>query len=651
MGALHWCYACRSALSRPAFSPDDSAEDRQRKEFLMPIAFATVLLCAAAYVVSPDFPKATSVLRVGLLVSITTNSLFAATARYCSGLRLRRWIGAQLVVMVLAVILIDWGNSAYGTFRSWGLVIVLVDISLVCDVESRFVAFVLFLLAVWLAVERVESAILFGLYDSSDWGEGDRVVHWCNCPDPPCALPVQDAVVNYVGSQLFVFFADFFLTRGFAKGMQQQVALVTASVAVCTSVATMLSRYEVSAASELVDGPQGATLPPEMRSAFCVLLQNLDSYRPYLPQSCLPAADEDEQTMSDTCSDVPSTAARGEVALRTRELSDASEPVSRFSAGSDLSTRSSSTTSSSPATVRPQASGALRAEPRSLQVALLCTNCRGFLSVTDLQQPTSLAEWMAHHVGVLLNSVGKGVVDLVNGDHCFVSFGASRPCSNRRVAAARCAWSYSEPARAVQDEAGLSSAGLDIRQKEHGALAVTSTVISGVALCGDFGTASLLRFMTVGGTYCLLQAADRVAAQRGTRVLVDASTHGDVAATFRCRLVSAVRYAKRGSVHPVFLWEALEPAPESNTEWMYAMEQEEIWKCYNEAMMLWLRSGATDATRRAASAAARAGNVDVAAAGAKLLASVQAACSKGGAAPPQHHIVETGLQEMSSGPA
>eukprot|EP01062_Namystynia_karyoxenos_P079696 TRINITY_DN8453_c0_g1_i1.p1 TRINITY_DN8453_c0_g1~~TRINITY_DN8453_c0_g1_i1.p1 ORF type:complete len:702 (+),score=143.08 TRINITY_DN8453_c0_g1_i1:139-2106(+) len=648
MGLGELCAGCCLALARPIIREGDSDADRRRKRFVGPIFSFSNMICMVLFTYTGGFSGLYWIAQLGYLGSTIYNSLFYAAMRCCRGARLQQLIGVALVVNMFSVITQDWSNAALASPRFWGIAIILLDIALVCRVPSQAVTSILVILVLWLMVERVESAALFGLYDSSYWGPEEEPVEVCDCPDPPCAISAGRAAGNLIG-QFWVIFADFYLTRGFATGMQRQVDLVTASVSVCTDVATLLSRYEVSTASELVEGAQGAALPPEMRTAFRALLQNLDTYRPCLPQSCLPtgtgAGDAREEADSGSGhSDSPP--------LSVRQASNLS--AASATSASIRSVHSGSAASSGIATLVPAISalgpgrGALRAEPRLVQVALLCANRRGFLSAAALQQPGPLAEWAALSVGAFVDSVGKGVVDLVSGDHCFASFGASKPCLNRRVAAVRCAWSYARAVGSPQrHRASIAARAASERylQDAQSCLPVSTAVVAGSAVCGDFGTTSLLRFMAVGGIHCMLQAADRLAAQWKTGILIDAHTNDDVAATFRCRLVTTAHYAKRGSPVPVDLWEAIEPTEDVMTEWMYAMEQGDVWKSYNAAMRLWLQTGVTEHTTAAVAAAVETENEAVAAAARELLARVDAASARGCVGPPQYIVVETGVQE------
>eukprot|EP01062_Namystynia_karyoxenos_P083004 TRINITY_DN945_c0_g1_i1.p1 TRINITY_DN945_c0_g1~~TRINITY_DN945_c0_g1_i1.p1 ORF type:complete len:1377 (+),score=275.35 TRINITY_DN945_c0_g1_i1:103-4233(+) len=384
--------------------------------------------------------------------------------------------------------------------------------------------------------------------------------------------------------------------------------------------------------------------PNRLQRAFMAIVSSLKEYRRYLPQSCLPTVADDDDDEDDTASN---TTGSQDVHAARGSLAHAGSVRSLSTSLSGSLRTSHPFTPGSGGGARVQAGGALRAEPRQQQVALLCTNRGGFLSAPEMQQPAALAEWMARSMAIFVDSVGKGVVDNVNGDHCFASFGAAKPCPNRRVAATRCAWKYVEAVAPRRELALPGSCNTLSTMRSQGVPSVTSAVVSGAALCGDFGT-SLLRFMTVGGIYNMLQATERLASQWGSRILMDASTHADVTVTFSCRLISAVCYGKRGWPGPVLLWEALAPMAESNAEWMYVVDQGCAWKVYNDAMELWLRSGATEEAAAAATAAAQAGDTHVAAAAGELTRTIQAASSRGSARPPQYKVVELTVQEVTT---
>eukprot|EP00665_Eupelagonemidae_sp_cell47_P017715 gene17715-biopygen11956 len=151
----------------------------------------------------------------------------------------------------------------------------------------------------WLIVERVEAASRFGLYRATCFGDdafcaevktefgGDNeVIPNCNCAAPPCAQPAAGAIMGWI-SMALVFVVDYVLTRGFATRMRDREAALEASIDAAEDVGIALAAYDTDAARALVDGGEGEALPPRLRRALRELVDNLQSYRPFLPQSVL----------------------------------------------------------------------------------------------------------------------------------------------------------------------------------------------------------------------------------------------------------------------------------------------------------------------------------------------------------------------------
>eukprot|EP00662_Eupelagonemidae_sp_cell21_P020101 gene20101-34121_t len=88
-------------------------------------------------------------------------------------------------------------------------------------------------------------------------------------------------------------------------------------------------------------------------------------------------------------------------------------------------------------------------------------------------------------------------------------------------------------------------------------LLTTSACCGGTALCGDYGSGSMQRFMHLGGVCSLLHVAERMGARWRAPVIADGAVRGG-AGDWRCRLRDHAVYPKRGSPAPFALWEVLE---------------------------------------------------------------------------------------------
>eukprot|EP00756_Hemistasia_phaeocysticola_P013356 Hpha_TRINITY_DN15274_c1_g1::TRINITY_DN15274_c1_g1_i2::g.66916::m.66916 len=183
------------------------------------------------------------------------------------------------------VLVQDLAKAAGMQTRQWSLVVPVLDAALVFH-RNSLCMWIMGMCAVYLAVERLEAATRFGLYE---WVGGSAPV--CECETPPCAQGIGVGVSSY-GAYLWVLFTDFWITRRFASDNELQLRRVNASVQVAAEVAEALARYDVDVADRAIS--RGEHLPPELRESYFQLMHNLKSYRAYLPDSLLDADTDDE---------------------------------------------------------------------------------------------------------------------------------------------------------------------------------------------------------------------------------------------------------------------------------------------------------------------------------------------------------------------
>eukprot|EP00665_Eupelagonemidae_sp_cell47_P015016 gene15016-biopygen9636 len=221
----------------------------------------------------------------------------------------------------------------------------------------------------------------------------------------------------------------------------------------------------------------------------------------------------------------------------------------------------------------------IAAAPRRKVVSLFAANRCGFLPQTELHPAETIAQWLSWDVMYLEECVSrqKGVVDLLAADHINASFGAARVCGAHRQAAVRCALSAApsdRPAYFTKAQAAACPALVALRS--------TSAVAAGPALCGDFGSDALQRYMVIGGVSSLAAVVERVAARWRASPLVDAAVYADVKTDWDCRLRGEAAYPKRGAEQPFFVWEVVGEKLETDDEqqgaesvhageWMYSV--------------------------------------------------------------------------------
>eukprot|EP01065_Artemidia_motanka_P047885 TRINITY_DN7594_c0_g2_i1.p1 TRINITY_DN7594_c0_g2~~TRINITY_DN7594_c0_g2_i1.p1 ORF type:complete len:709 (+),score=249.52 TRINITY_DN7594_c0_g2_i1:66-2192(+) len=268
---------------------DEPAVDRRRKDLMVPMmaCFAVVIIVKATretydlvnWTEDKTYnQRATFVLYavanvIALLSLIPALVYVLYTRRITLGLCEFSVLGS-----VAAVIIGDAGFSLYSESSIVYINVVMLDALLVCQCRQSVAKVVVAVTAAWMFVRAVLMV--------------EDVAGACNdsCVERFSGGYFARALTGFA-LQTSVFVADFHFTRGFAVSMAEQKALVEASVLVSEQAAVLLSMYETGKTLELLDGPDGESLPPLLRSALLQLVGNLAVYRPYLPQSCLPDGD------------------------------------------------------------------------------------------------------------------------------------------------------------------------------------------------------------------------------------------------------------------------------------------------------------------------------------------------------------------------
>eukprot|EP01062_Namystynia_karyoxenos_P076640 TRINITY_DN7547_c0_g1_i1.p1 TRINITY_DN7547_c0_g1~~TRINITY_DN7547_c0_g1_i1.p1 ORF type:complete len:951 (+),score=174.15 TRINITY_DN7547_c0_g1_i1:88-2853(+) len=212
-------------------------------------------------------------------------------------------------VGIVGLLLLDLNSAASMDERWWSLCILYLDAALIITCPDLVHHVTIAMVLIYLAVERAEATISFGLYDATYLAmPRPPVPDACACAVPPCRPAVSKAVRTWT-LFAFLFVTDYALTRMFAVGLRQQAALVEASVRAAERVAGLLAAYSVREAEQAV-AADGEAMPPALRAALQLLLQNLKSYRPYLPDSLL-NPDDNSDTGSDATDLGPQAAPPG----------------------------------------------------------------------------------------------------------------------------------------------------------------------------------------------------------------------------------------------------------------------------------------------------------------------------------------------------
>eukprot|EP01065_Artemidia_motanka_P029169 TRINITY_DN351_c1_g1_i2.p1 TRINITY_DN351_c1_g1~~TRINITY_DN351_c1_g1_i2.p1 ORF type:complete len:626 (+),score=165.83 TRINITY_DN351_c1_g1_i2:54-1931(+) len=565
---------------KSATRPTDTREERQVKATFLTINISAIALCVVNGALStPQADGWVYVTAILLFVSSHAAAFVGASTEL---------VKPYVLLCTLLGIALDF-TAHMDLHRRWTVLILIGDMTLLLTDCTKCTTMVVCMSGVWLAFFALDVSVTMLYADAREWSFFDYgEVQVCSCPSPPCAVSVFRAVSDSA-NHMFVFLLDFLLTQSFAARARYQLARVGASVDVAGLVAMHLSRYEVAEAQSVVEGDRGVELPTDLRLAFRRLLLNLEQYRPYLPMACFSGEAESEFATTEA---ERSTALQSMTSFvgRPRERTN-SLPVARVNT---TGTGTSSSGSSEAGTIPLVASvdrldRNVRREPKSRAVTLLALNYKGFLGSPNAGDGQVCA-WIDDAVVRFENAVLRyqGVVDLLSVDHYFASFNSARSCASHRLNGLRSGW--------------------DATFEQCGGLLPTAALTSGTAFCGDFGSSSHLRQMSIGPVASRLLMMERIAAVWGARLLMDNSVHERSVAAFYCRICAYVALpAKISGGGRVPVWEAMQRSEvERAGEWMYeltGLQAEDPWGNVNAAMERWAAGDNSAALQLAQTAA------------------------------------------------
>eukprot|EP01065_Artemidia_motanka_P028776 TRINITY_DN3438_c0_g3_i1.p1 TRINITY_DN3438_c0_g3~~TRINITY_DN3438_c0_g3_i1.p1 ORF type:complete len:812 (+),score=200.23 TRINITY_DN3438_c0_g3_i1:66-2438(+) len=275
------CASCCFRLINVAVRDTDSEEDSRLKRLLTPYILAVDFIALFINAVLLFRPLWTLFHLIWVCAGV---SCLAATAcLFC--VPPRRAAEMTCVLVMILVFTVDCVNAANLRLRVWSVIVSVVDVALVAELNQRLVLVIICSTVVFLLFLGTEQVGDYGVFRALKSSEQSTPLV-CDCSDPPCSLTVDVAASESL-AYVLVFLYDFYVTQGFARNMRHQMKLVSTAVEVCDIITNHVSRYEVEAARELISSDSGRQLPEGLHHSYLRLLSNLESYKPYLPDSLL----------------------------------------------------------------------------------------------------------------------------------------------------------------------------------------------------------------------------------------------------------------------------------------------------------------------------------------------------------------------------
>eukprot|EP01065_Artemidia_motanka_P046605 TRINITY_DN709_c2_g2_i4.p1 TRINITY_DN709_c2_g2~~TRINITY_DN709_c2_g2_i4.p1 ORF type:complete len:348 (+),score=85.24 TRINITY_DN709_c2_g2_i4:68-1111(+) len=274
MGPLQW-------LQRVAWVPEDSSVDRVRKQVVVScytvIGAVLALWCVVFAAADPDSEAQRRANTCKLAAAVCAAVfLLSASAHVIATKRVSRQV-CEIPALVGAICTIV-ADAGYVLVTEPSIVyynVLVLDGLLLCRASDAAPRIVVGVTALWIVVKSVLEV---------ENVAGDD----CHTEIARFSGRYFQEAAGAMTDGLLVLLVDFIATRGFAKSMHEQKAMVEASIQLSEAAAVLLSKYETEDTKTLLDGPDGGRLPAGLRQALLQLVTNLALYRPYLPQSCLP---------------------------------------------------------------------------------------------------------------------------------------------------------------------------------------------------------------------------------------------------------------------------------------------------------------------------------------------------------------------------
>ena len=519
---------------RMAIRESDTALQIKRKKILVLVAVFTFF---ASFITFYGYVGKRIIMVIALVIFSTSSALMLVILLLLKKDATDTLVEMYAFFLCLAVTVREMHTVILQLSPSWPLFVLIVDILLVCEAPMRASVGVVCWCCLYLVILGSESTFRFGIFDIEyqHYAQSYRRERF-DCEKLPCALSIVDSLADLVG-QCSVFLLDFICTRGFAAAVLEEKSNILASIDTANAIATSLSRFDLEQATSLLED---ADIPEGLRDALKQILCNLHTYRPYLPQSCIPAL-------------YSSGSAEESVRSRTYE--------------------EESSHSSTHANNKSGLPNNVRKKFECVSASLLVANIRNSFAVLQHSQDSFnglISDMISATSDVIVKH--RGTLDLFLGDRVFANFGATRAHMSHPT-------SCTDAAMAITSLANRMLGPYQELVSES--LSLNIGMASGKLVRGDLGSETILRFSVIGKLSLLVGVVERVASIKGVPMLSEGGLYRAVKHTAEIRVhLQTVLYDDTEHV----LYELIPREVVEEAEWMYQLQQSGCgkWDAFNE---------------------------------------------------------------------
>eukprot|EP00755_Sulcionema_specki_P009764 Sspe_Gene.44613::Locus_21883_Transcript_1_1_Confidence_1.000_Length_1922::g.44613::m.44613 len=523
------CGALRARLVGRVHCETDDPMTTARKNLLCIILFALGLAMAlVAFLAGVKLNYLTFSVAMANVAWCVANYTRLFVTRSASPVDAAVFIVGATVLSPFAIDIVTFGN-----FEFYVGSVVAMDLMLLCNCPDRVTLILRNMVLVVMIVQTVEQTLRVGLYD--------LLPNEYTKPEAKGYVYLPGLLLMRV----LVFYLDFTMTRFFAQSMMREKAQMELSISVAQSIALALTKFDLAQADSLIDQASSGevNLPEDLHNAFVTLISNLKTYKPYLPQSCLP---EECEGMSPA--EVPFSSGDGE------EVTSISVTMSQNStvlSGTNQGRRTSH--------LHQQHSIMTR------NVVLVAVNIVNFLN------SFAGAAYFEPYLETILSTVRQshGLTEHFVGDRVLASFNAAKSC-------------YTAGPHAVGCAVALKTALHDTDTYP-----LTIAVTAGRASCGNLGCGGMMRYAVIGEVSSWVHTLERYLKFSEVPLGIDASVV-NVTEGYHFRLFSRVRSARSSRATTVWIPTGTKSFKEE--EWMYQLESApNHWHGYNTVLEAVLR--------------------------------------------------------------